>query len=445
MSNESVKDTANPGLPPLDRDAFDAGSTEDSLERLTAAAARQGGLFRIHSPPRNQDIWIVNNPADIKRILVTQHRNYTKGLGLDRIRILLGNGIMTSEGDLWKSQRRMIQPSFNRKVLERLTPTILTHLDRLSVQFTEKARHSQPIDITHVTSELTLDIILDLIFSEDLAWLSEKMGSNPFALVNEHAERDLKFAYRFRSLCRLVGELIQRRRQESLERDDFLGMLMAATDKDTQQPMADKLVIDEAMTLVVAGHETTASALNWTWYLLTEHPDAYDRLLAEIDHTPLPELPSFKDLHALAYTQAVINEALRLYPPGWILSRRNINADHLSGFEVPPGTDVMLSPYLIQRHPDYWDHPNDFKPERFLEQTQDPRDAWIYIPFAAGPRHCVGEHLALYEMILHVVHVSRTFRLSRTDRTRPIVEAAINLRTRSHLMMQLELRHSLKD
>jgi len=440
MQKESVKDTANCGLPPLDGDAFDVGSTEDSLERLTQAAARQGGLFRIHSPPRNRDIWIVNNPIDIKRILVTQHRNFTKGLGLDRIRILLGHGIMTSEGDLWKSQRRMIQPSFNRKILERLAPAITHHLDQLIQHFNDSADRSEPIDITHATSELTLDIILDLIFSEDLTWLSEKMGSNPFALVNEHADRDLKFAYKFRSLCRLVGELIQRRRTEAIERYDFLGMLMAATDKESHEPMADRLVIDEAMTLVVAGHETTASALNWTWYLLSEHPDAYALMLTEIDAVTLPPHPSFKDLELLPYTQAVIYEALRLYPPGWILSRRNINEDQLSSYTLPAGTDVMLAPYLIQRHPTYWDEPNEFKPERFLNQTKDPRDEWIYIPFAAGPRHCVGEHLALYEMMLHVIKVSRHFILKRADRSRPVIEAAINLRTRSHLMMLLEKR-----
>lgn len=434
------KDTANGALPPLDADAFDVGSTADSLARLCDAAARQPGLFRIHSPERQKDIWIVNNPADIKRILVTQHRNFTKGVGLDRVKILLGHGIMTSEGDLWRRQRRMIQPAFNRKPLERMTSTIYAHMQRCIERFSDHAKRQEPLDITNATSELTLDIILDLIFSEDLAWLSEKMGGNPFALVNEHADRDLKFAYKFRSLCRLVGELIQHRRQENLSRQDFLSALMAATDKDNNAPMPDRLIIDEAMTLVVAGHETTASSLNWLWFLLARHPQVFAKLTQEIDASVLQAAPSFSELESYPYTHAVVREALRLYPPGWILSRRTLEPDQLSGYHVPAGTDVMLSPYLIQRHPAYWSQPTEFMPERFLNTSTDPRDEWIYIPFAAGPRHCVGEHLAMYEMLLHTISVARHFTLHSIDQHFPEIEAAINLRTRNSLFMQIQSR-----
>lgn len=435
------KDTAKGALPPLDQDAFDVGSTIDSLERLTAAAARQPGIFRIHSPERKKDIWIVNNPADIKRILVTQHRNYTKGVGLDRVKILLGHGIMTSEGDLWRRQRRMIQPAFNRKALERMTQSIYNHMQARATQFEQSAASHQAIDITQATSELTLDIILELIFSEDLAWLCAKMGGNPFALVNEHAERDLKFAYKFRSLCRLVGELITRRRQDNLVRLDLLSALMEATDKENNAPMPDRMIVDEAMTLVVAGHETTASSLNWTWFLLARHPECLQKLFVEVDANPLDHPPTFAELESYPYTHAVIQEALRLYPPGWILSRRTIEVDQLSGFEVPAGTDIMLSPYLIQRHPEYWDHPDQFNPERFINATIDPRDEWVYIPFAAGPRHCVGEHLAMYEMLVHVISIAQRFALKVVDNGFPDVEAAINLRTRSAIHLLLTNRH----
>jgi cytochrome P450 len=440
----SAPDQHNASLPapPLASDRFDVGSTPDSLERLVAAAAECGDLFRIHAPGRGSETWVVNNPADIKRVLVTNHRNYTKGIGLDRVKILLGNGIMTSEGELWRRQRRMIQPMFHRRVTERFATVIERAIDERLERWQGFADRGEPVDVTDEMSGLTLEIILRAIFGDDLEWLTERMGGNPFAIVSEHSARDLQFAYKFRSLARLVGELAARRRAERIERFDFLGMLIDARDKETGAPMPDRELIDEAMTLVVAGHETSAAALNWTWYLLAAHPEAAARLGAELDATPDRRAMSFDESESLRYTQAVIQEAMRLYPPGWLLTRRTIGPDRLSGHEVPAGTDVLVSPYLIQRHPRYWPEPERFRPERFTEASVDPRDAWIYIPFAAGPRHCVGENFAMYEMTLHVARVARRWRFEPLDAGRPLeVEAAINLRTRHGLRVRLHPRH----
>jgi cytochrome P450 len=398
-------------------------------------------LFRIHAPGRMSDTWIINDPADIKRVLVTNHRNYTKGIGLDRVKILLGNGIMTSEGATWRRQRRMIQPFFHRRVIERFGSLIEQCVDDRLGRWQQSADRGEAIDITEEMSGLTLDIILRAIFGSDLTWLTERMGGNPFQIVTEDSARNLQFAYKFRSLTRLVGELVAKRRASNDDHFDFLGMLIAARDKDTGEPMPERELLDEAMTLVVAGHETSASALNWTWYLLATHPEAAARLGAELDATPAKPGLRFQDLEQLPYTQAVLQEAMRLYPPGWILSRRTIAADTLSGYAVPPGTDVMLSPYLIQRHPRHWDRPGEFRPERFIEAASDPRDQWIYIPFAAGPRHCVGENFAMYEMIVHVAHVARRWRLEYIDDGPIEIEAAINLRTRRRLRMRLVRRH----
>ena len=428
-------------LPPLADDAFDVGSTPDSLERLEACAARHGDLFRIHAPGRGSETWIVNNPADIKRVLVTSHRNYTKGVGLDRVALLLGNGIMTSEGETWRRQRRMIQPFFHRRVIEQFAALIEGCVVERLARWRDCAARGAIIDVTEEMSGLTLDIIVRSIFGSDLGWLAERMGGDPFALVTEHSARDLKFAYRFRSLTRLVGELVAKRRAAGTEHFDFLGMLMAARDKDSGAPMPDRELLDEAMTLVVAGHETSASALNWTWYLLATHPEAAQQLEAEVDSLPDKPQLSYQDTEQLRYTQAVLQEAMRLYPPGWILSRRTIEADTLGGYVVPPRTDVMLSPYLIQRHPAHWHAPAEFRPERFLDAASDPRDRWIYIPFAAGPRHCVGENFAMYEMTVHVARVARRFRLEYLDDGPIELEAAINLRARRGLRMRLVPRH----
>ncbi len=441
MSRIPDQHSASAELPPLAPEHFDVGSTEDSLERLVAAAASLGDVFRIRSPGRRSDTWIINNPADIKRVLVTNHRNYTKGVGLDRVKILLGNGIMTSESDLWRRQRRMIQPMFHRRVTESFGAAIEGCVDERIARWQGFADRDEPVDVTEEMSGLTLDIILRAIFGRDLAWLSERMDSNPFAIVTEHAARDLQFAYKFRSLTRLVGELVTRRREGGEEHHDFLGMLIGARDKEHGEPMPDRELIDEVMTLVVAGHETSAAALTWTWYLLATHPQAYARLAAELDATPERSGMSFDEAEGLGYTQAVIKEAMRLYPPGWLLTRRTIGPDVLSGYAVPAGTDVMLSPYLIQRHPGHWDRPGEFRPERFANAADDPRERWIYIPFAAGPRHCVGENFAMYEMTLHVSRVARRWHLEYVDDGPLGVEAAINLRTRRAVRIRLRPRH----
>lgn len=430
---------ASPGLPPLAAEQFDVGSTEDSLDRLVECASKYGDAFRIYAPGRKSETWVVNNPADIKRILVSNHRNYTKGVGLDRVAILLGKGIMTSEGEMWRRQRRMIQPMFHRRVIERFAEHIDACVDRRLELWSAHANRDEPIDVTEEMSQLTLDIILGAIFGDDLAWLADKMGGNPFAIVTEHSARDLMFAYKFRSLTKLVQQLVDKRIANREEHFDFLQMLLNARDRETGEPMAPRELLDEVMTLVVAGHETTAASLNWVWYLLSQHPDVLAKLHAELDAVPEKATLSYQDAEDLKYTQAVINEAMRLFPPGWILSRRTIEDDVLSGAPIPAGTDVMLSPYLIGRHPSHWESPEEFRPERFL--AEDPRDRWVYIPFAAGPRHCVGENFAMYEMTAHVSRVARRWRMEYVDDGGTIeIEAAINLRTKKGLRMRLHPR-----
>jgi cytochrome P450 len=296
------------------------------------------------------------------------------------------------------------------------------------------------VNITDDTSELTLEIVLQSIFGTDLARLSQEIGGNPFDIVAREPARDLKFAYRFRQLTKLVAALIRRRREEKSEHFDFLGMLMDSRDKETGSPMSERELVDEVMTLIVAGHETTASALNWTWYLLSQNPQAEARLHAEIDATPEKPSPSLQELESLDYTKNVCDEALRMYPPGWALSRRTIEADTLSGYTVPPGTDVLLCLYLLHRHPRYWKEPEAFRPERFDAEHEAERPRFAYMPFAAGPRHCIGETLALYEMYMHLYKVARRYRLIHVP-DRPLeLEAQINLRTKYPLMMRLERR-----
>jgi cytochrome P450 len=428
-------------LPPLANVQFDIGGDDDAIHRMTELAAQHGDIYRFYSPARKAEMWVINDADDVKRVLVSNHKNYTKGSGLDRVKILLGHGIMTSEGDLWKRQRYMMQPSFHRRVITEFNKLIDACNERFIAKWEKQAAEGALINVTDDMSELTLEIVLLSIFGTDLERLSKEMGGNPFDIVTKEPARDLKFAYRFRQLAKLVGALAMRRRKDQSEHFDFLQMLIDARDKETGAPMSERELIDEAMTLIVAGHETTASGLNWTWYLLSQNPEAEKLLHAEIDAAAEKSEPSLSEMEQLAYTRNVVDEALRLYPPGWLLSRRTIAADTLAGFEVPPGTDVLLCPYLLHRNPRYWKEPDAFRPERFDAAHESERPRFAYMPFAAGPRHCIGESLALYEMYMHLYKVARRYRLTYVPDKPLELEAQINLRTRHPLMMKLERRN----
>ena len=420
---------------------FDVGSTDDSLERMIELFARHGDTYRVYVPSRHSWTYVIHHPDDVKRVLVSNYRNYTKGTGIDRIKLLLGKGIMTSEGELWKRQRAMMQPCFHRRVITRFADLIAQANERFIARWEALAARGELVNVTEEMSDLTLEIVMRSLIGRDLERVTQELGANPFEVVARDSARNLQFVYKFRSLTGLVQKLIARRRaQPDEEHFDYLAMLLSARDKETGLPMSDGELIDEILTLIVAGHETTASGLNWTWYLLSQHPEAEARLHAELDAAAELPAPSLVQVEALAYTQQVINEALRLYPPGWVLSRRTIEADVLGGYPVPARTNVLLPLYLVHRHPRFWKDPEVFWPERFAPEHEAERPRFAYMPFAAGPRHCIGETLALFEMFVHLYKVARRYRL-RYVADKPLeLEAGINLRTRHPLHMRLEAR-----
>ncbi|HXI75773.1 MAG TPA: cytochrome P450 [Steroidobacteraceae bacterium] len=427
-------------LPPGPTEGFDLGGSDESLARLRRYFKEYGDLYRVFAPGRGVYNYVINHPDDIKRVLLSNHRNYTKGEGMDRVKILLGNGIMTSEGDFWRRQRRMMQPSFHRRVIDQFSLLIRDVNDKFAARWADKAARGEAINMSDDASELTLEIVLCSIFGSDLARLEAQFGANPFEVVAKEQNRDLKFAFRFRSLTKLVAELINRRRLAPAEHFDFLSMLMATRDRESGAAMSDKELIDEVLTLIVAGHETTAAALTWTWYLVSQHPETAERLQAEADRTAAGQTLGLDAAEALQFTHQVLQESLRLYPPGWLITRRTLEADELGGFPIAPRTDVFISPYMLHRHPAYWSDPEEFRPERFAGADAEERHRFSYIPFAVGPRHCIGENIAMFEMLVHVHAMSRRFRLTRASNEPIELEAQINLRPRSNLMMMVEAR-----
>ena len=429
-----------PNIAPQAARQFDLGATDQSLAFMRECFPLYGDTYRVFSPARGAFDFVINGPEDVKRVMLSNHRNYTKGAGLERVRLLLGNGIMCSEGEFWRRQRRMMQPAFHRRVITRFNELIGALNEEYAERWAGFAARGEPINMTEETSELTLEIVLGSIFGSDLERIAQRHGGNPFEVVHKEPSRDLKFAFRFRSLGKIVSEVMQWRRAEGGEHFDFLAMLMDARDRDTGQAMEERELIDEVLTLVVAGHETTAAALTWTWYLLSQHRDAQARLQQEADRAPDTPAPTLDQAEALPYAQQVAQESLRLYPPGWLLARRTIEADQLGGYEVPPRSEVFICPYLLHRHPEHWEDPERFDPERFAAADAVERHRFAYVPFAVGPRHCIGEGLAMFEILVHLQRMARRFTITRADDTPIELEAQVNLRPRSNLMMRVTTR-----
>jgi cytochrome P450 len=432
--------TTSATAPPAALQPHEIGSTDETIVVLRRAFGELGDLFRIHVPSRGASAWVASHPDDVKRVLVTNHRNYTKGVGIDRVRLLLGHGIMTSEGEFWRRQRRMLQPAFHRRVVERYASLVREENESLAAEWSAAARGSGSVNVTLSVSRLALRVILRALFDDDLRQLVPDLDHNPFVAILQDARRDTRFAYEFRQLARDVKALVAIRRARAQSRFDLLQLLLDARDADTGAAMSDAEVVDEVMTLVVAGHETTASTLNWTWWLLATHPAVARRVAAEQSAAGDLGLASYADLIRLPYTRQVVDESMRLYPPGWLLTRRCIGPDTLGGYAVPPGTDVFISPYLLHRHPQHWSMPETFDPGHFDPPQVEARHAFAYIPFAAGPRHCIGQNFSLYEMLLHFNFAVRRFQLTDPQPVQPRLEARINLRTAGDVHMRIKQR-----
>jgi len=421
---------------------FDVNVDDESFLKLSQWHKQYGDIVVIKPIQRKSPAFVLNNPHHVRHVLVGNHRNYQKGVGFERIKMLLGNGIIVSDGDFWRSQRRMVQPAFHRKIVGSLAKMMTGCNERKRIEWQEKAQLAQSIDLTEEMSELALDVILRALFSDDLDRLTERLGANPFAMLVEDFSRDLKMAMRFRSLTKYVAQIMNARRAERRIEHDFLSLLMETRDKHSGQPMSDKALIDEVMTIIVAGHETTAGTLNWAWYLMSQHGEIESAIHREVDS--LSRAPGFEDLHSLRYTRQFIDETLRLYPPVWLFSRKAIKDDKLvlngDTVHIRAQADVFLCPYLLHRDPRYWDLPNECLPDRFSDEQIKERNKDVYYPFSLGSRRCIGEFFSLVDMQLHIGLLAQHFTLQHIP-DKPIdIEPHINLRARHSIRMAPVLR-----
>ena len=435
-----VHDTLAPG--PLER--YDLDASDESLPLLQELKRRHGDICRVMTRSRASDSLVLHDPDDIRHVLLTNRGNYVKGIGLERVRVLLGNGLIVNDGESWARQRRMMQPAFHSQVIRGFSGV----MERLNRELIERwaghADRGQPINLTRELSEVTLSIVLRALFSTDLDRLIASEGGSPFDLLTRETRRDLPFAAKFRALTRHVLAMIDARRKEQRVETDLLSMLMEARDRDSGEAMPDRALLDETMTLIVAGHETTASTLNWTWYLLSRHTEVEARLHDAIAGTGTASDPTLASSDeppvANSHVERVLLEAMRLYPSGWLFTRRALADDRLGGYHVPAGTDIFICPFLLHRHATHWHRPEDFDPERFVPATSESRHRFAFLPFSAGPRYCIGASFAMAEMTMHLSMVAQRLRLQYAGDAPPQAEFQINLRTRHDVHMHVVAR-----
>lgn len=416
------------------------------------AAARLGDLVRFRFFHRRG--FLANHPDLVKRVLVDEHRRFGKQTrGYDNLRLIVGNGLLTSEGDFWRRQRRIAQPAFHHRSISGFAETMSDATLRTLSRW--RADGLTRVEMEAEMSRLTLEIVGRCLFSTDLSDANDRIGPALGTVLRMAMDRttqvlqvplgvptpfNRRLRHAVRELDRVVLGLIEERRGLTRRPDDLLSMLLEAKDQDTGEGMSDAQLRDELMTLVLAGHETTANAMVWTFHLLSRHPEVRARLQAELDRVLGGRDPGLSDLASLPFTGAVIKESMRLYPPAWMLGRSANEDLELGGFHIPKGSMVFVCIYQLHRDPRFWSAPDQFRPERFLEGAPEAPPKHAYLPFSAGPRVCIGNAFAEMEAKLLLATIARRAELTTVPGHRVEPEPMITLRPKHGLPMRLEWR-----
>jgi cytochrome P450 len=408
--------------------------TQDLLSWMSNYFKRYGNIYK--ASVYGSSVYMISAPDYAEHVLRKNWQNYKKGMAIKRIAWLLGNGLMVSEGEFWKRQRRMIQPAFRHNAIGALSHVITAANVALLERWKEAAREKKSVNATRDISRMVAESVLMAIFGVDYEHVRPH-----FSILTDESARNLQFAEEFRSLGKIVSRVAAERRKKNIKSTDILGMLMEARDRDSGQIMPDRQLVNETMTLIVAGHETTASTLNWVWYLLSQHPEVEEKLWRELNDVHASELPDLND-GRFTYTRHILDEALRLYPPGWLMTRRALKDDYLGDYFVPAGTEIYISTYHIQRHPELWEAADCFRPDRFGPDFSQERHPPTMLPFSVGPRNCIGEIFARLEMQIHLMMIAKQLRLGYEGKKPPELDAAVNLRSKYDFVMIPELRAS---
>ena len=424
-------------LAPGPKETMDIDVNKTTLLNLQNLQKKYGNIVTIKNQNGRSALFI-NDPSEIHQILVRNYNRYAKGPGFERIEMLLGSGLIVSNGDTWRRARTMIQPSFSRQNIHKLIMQMIKCTKSRAIKWKRAATSKSTLNITQEMGTFALELILLSIFGDDYEDMIVKDGSNPFSFLSEDSVRDLTVVMKMRKLRTFILEIITRRRQSKANNQyDFLSMYVEAKDKNGRT-FSDKELIDEIVTLIIAGYETSAGTLNWVWYLISQHPSVETLLLLESEKI-IPKIDSinFESINQMKYTQWVIEETLRLYPPVWLFSRKSLKEDTLTEYDIPPDTDIYFSPYILHRTEKFWINPNNFDPSRFANDDKELKKS--YYPFSLGPRRCLGEYFSFLEMKIHLGILIKQFTMNSEEQF-PDLNLGINLRSKNEIYLQPKFR-----
>jgi cytochrome P450 len=426
----------------------------DPLGFMLDSANRYGDVvfFRI----AGEKIYMLRKPEHIEHVFQTNGSNYVRGFEYHNLGKLIGDSLLTTDGEVWRKLRRMSQPAFHKQHLAGFADTI----GEVTARMLERWRSfedGQVIDVAPEMMRLTLEIIGLLLCSKDLSDDASEIGqavgvaihhaneamTNPLRIPDVVPTPDnLRFKRAMKVFDDLLYSLITERRAQGdgAPKSDLLGMLMAVKDEETGEGLNDEQLRNEMLTFLIAGHETTSIALTWTFYALSKHPVIARRVVAEVDEQLAGERPGFADTAKCSYANMVIDEAMRLYPPAWALSREAVSDDEIGGYHIPKGALVFLAPWVTHRSPELWPNPEGFDPERFNPDAVAARHKDAYFPFAAGPHKCIGIGLAMMELHLIVPMVLQKYRLDLECGFEPQFDPQVTLRAKNGMRMSVHKR-----
>lgn len=430
---------------------------EGMINYYEKAWREHGDMVRFQMGPLTSFLMVA--PEAVQHVLVKNRDNYWKGVAMEKVKMFLGEGLFTSEGELWRRQRRLMQPTFTPKAVMVFFEAMVEAIEGLMVRWEEDFGQGQPFDVNVQMMRLAMNIIGRTMFDIDIGRQEFREVDEAFTFVLEFVGQrsvsiidipmflptatNLRFKKAYRILNDFVDTVIEDRLQREEWPDDLLSILLQARDEETGEKMSRQQLHDEILTIFFAGHETTAQTLTWAWYLLDGHPRVTDKLHDEVDRVLVGgRRPQMDDLYELNYTRMIVEETLRLYPPAGMFVRENYEDDVVAGYYVPAGSMIMLSPLLTQRHPDYWDEPEAFRPERFTEEAKADRPRYTYFPFGAGQRVCIGNNFALLEATLALAMLARRYNLRLVPGQRIERAMVATVRPSDPVMVTLEHRPS---
>lgn len=446
-------------LPPGPRPRWPLGTLpefrRDPLTFLQRAARTYGGVAHLGLRRR---VFLVSDPAGVKHVLQDNADNYGRNTRSVRaLRETLGNGLLTITGPAWWRNRRLAQPAFHKQRLAGFATTIAGGGGELVERLRHAAATGAAFDVVPEMSRAALQVLGRCLFERDLTDEADVVGRALNVVLHQTVDRlsrvfafprawptpeNLRFRAALRALDSVVLSLIAERRRAQSDRGDLLSMLLAARDEDTGEGLSDQQIRDEMMTLLLAGHETTALSLSWTFYLLSRHPDVRATLENEVDRVLGDRRAEVDDLGRLPYARAVIEEAMRLYPPAWIITRSAEGDDEIGGYHIPAGAIVVVSPYVTHHDPTLWPNPDTFDPGRFAPAAvnRDALPRYAYFPFGGGPHLCIGAGFAMMEATILIATLTRALRLELAPGHPVAVEALVTLRPRTGLWMTMQPR-----